>query len=291
MADTTVSVGDSITQQIHQVKLKDNGDGTFSVGTTATLAGDIEIGAVEIKNATDDTRATVGANGLHVDVRSLPAGGATDAVLTGGAQKTQFVDPDGTVASVGLRAQAPTKNNALQVQIGPGDVISSLPITMDYPHHQIHEGETWEWFFFGAVNATTKDIRISVANVAATTRTPHLLPEVVADNTTTQIFFYEGTTWTAAGTDDSARIYNRNRNIGGAPSTKIYVTGATALTVNALGTQLYQGYLFTGKASANAERNLAEWVLKTSTEYLFRVTTTGNGNVLIRLHWYEDLGV
>lgn len=52
-------------------------------GAQATLAdvelnsSDVQIGAVEIKNATDDTRATVGANGLHVDVQaltSLPAG-------------------------------------------------------------------------------------------------------------------------------------------------------------------------------------------------------------------------
>lgn len=40
----------------------------------ATLvASDIEIGAVEIKNSTDDTRATVGANGLYVDVRNQVA--------------------------------------------------------------------------------------------------------------------------------------------------------------------------------------------------------------------------
>lgn len=41
---------------------------------------DIEIGAVEIKNATDDTRATVGANGLYTDVRAsaLPTGAATE---------------------------------------------------------------------------------------------------------------------------------------------------------------------------------------------------------------------
>jgi len=35
---------------------------------------DVEIGAVEIKNSTDDTRATVGANGLYVDVRNIQAG-------------------------------------------------------------------------------------------------------------------------------------------------------------------------------------------------------------------------
>src|ERR1035437_1018444 len=32
--------------------------------------GDVEIGAVEIKNSTDDTRATVGTNGLYVDVQA-----------------------------------------------------------------------------------------------------------------------------------------------------------------------------------------------------------------------------
>lgn len=42
-------------------------------GNIVLDASDIEIGAVELKNATDDTRAVVGANGLFVDVRSLPA--------------------------------------------------------------------------------------------------------------------------------------------------------------------------------------------------------------------------
>ena len=37
-------------------------------------AGDIEIGAVELKNSTDDTRAVVGANGLYTDVRAIQAG-------------------------------------------------------------------------------------------------------------------------------------------------------------------------------------------------------------------------
>jgi len=34
--------------------------------------GDIQIGAVEIKNSTDDTRATVGVNGLYVETRLTP---------------------------------------------------------------------------------------------------------------------------------------------------------------------------------------------------------------------------
>ncbi len=196
----------------------------------------------------------------------------------------------GLTAGVAARTQTPA-GNALQVQIGPGDVISAIPVTLEYAHHQVHEGEVWQWWWFGALNAATKDVRISVPTLTATTRTPHFIPEVIADTTTAQLFFYESTTWTSGGTDDSSRIQNRNRNVGGSPNTKIYVSGGTALTVNALGTQFWQGYLFSGKSSLTTDRATAEWDLKSNTEYLFRVTTTGNGNCLIRLDFYEDLGV
>lgn len=58
-------------------RLKDMGDGTYADvvfvgGGTIASTGDIEIGAIEIKNDTDDTRAKVGsgtaANGLRVTV-------------------------------------------------------------------------------------------------------------------------------------------------------------------------------------------------------------------------------
>lgn len=52
---------------------------THEMLVKASLNQDVEIGAVEIKDATSDTRATVGANGLYVDVRAsaLPTGAAT----------------------------------------------------------------------------------------------------------------------------------------------------------------------------------------------------------------------
>ena len=49
------------------------------------VAEDVEIGAVEIKNATDDTRATVGANGLHVDVQAAGTPITDQALEAGGA--------------------------------------------------------------------------------------------------------------------------------------------------------------------------------------------------------------
>jgi len=178
----------------------------------------------------------------------------------------------------------------LHVAIGPYDPISRIPVVMDFDHHQIHEGEAWQYSWYGAVNSTSKDFKIVVPTATATLRTPHLLTEVIAD-AGALIYLHEGTTFTAEGVEDTA-VYNRNRNVAGAAGTKIFVTGATALTVNALGTKLWTGYLISGtKAALASDRALAEWDLKSNTVYLLRVTTSASCNVLVRLNWYEDLGV
>jgi len=204
-------------------------------------------------------------------------------------QEVTLYDADG--APIPVVTGANTGVKGLRVFAGPTDPISDIPVVIEYDHHQIHEGEAWKWNFYGAINATTKDIRVSVPVLAATTRTPHFLMELIADNTSALLSLYEGTTFTAVGTDDSARIFNRNRNVVRSASTKIYVSGATALTPNALGTLLEVGYVFTGKGAMSAERSLMEWDLKSATEYLIRIVTVGSGNVLCRLNFYEDLGV
>lgn len=60
------------------------------------ISSDIELGAVEIKNSTDDTRAVVDSDGLNVSVKksALPSGAATSANQTSGDQKTQLVSSD-----------------------------------------------------------------------------------------------------------------------------------------------------------------------------------------------------
>jgi hypothetical protein len=195
----------------------------------------------------------------------------------------------GLTASVEARKQTPT-GNALNVQIGPGDVISNIPVFMDFPHHQMHEGEAHQWSWYGAVNSTTKNLRLSVPASTATTRTPHLLPEILAD-AAALIYLYEGTTWTSGGTAQT-NVYNRNRNSLTAPGLAIYAAGGTALTVNAAGTLLTTFWVMgTNKVGTDTGRDTMEWCLKTSTEYNLQIVTTSNANVLIRLNWYEDLGV
>ena len=63
--------------------------------------GDIEIGAVEIKNSTDDTRATVGANGLYVETRLTPQ------------YATQLDEASSTVTYIGEAAIGSATSEAL----------------------------------------------------------------------------------------------------------------------------------------------------------------------------------
>jgi hypothetical protein len=173
---------------------------------------------------------------------------------------------------------------ALPVSPGLQDILKGL-VTIDFGHHMIHAGESFDWFYYGACNNTSKDVRLVVPNVA-TTKTPHLVWEVMAD-ASAFIYLYEAVTWTAAGVE--AATFNKNRNSATASGMKLYITGGTVLTVNSTGTQIAFGWLSAGKiTSGSGDRTLDERVLKANTEYLFRVTTGGNANIMIRLHWYED---
>lgn len=93
-----VSSVDGITPTLAAVNPSNN---KLQVEADVTIeTGDIEIGAVEIKDATTDTRATVGANGLYVDVR-------TD-VNTLEKTPTTVASAQATVTTAGTRVQLAT---------------------------------------------------------------------------------------------------------------------------------------------------------------------------------------
>ena len=48
----------------------DSSNHVLKTSASLSIAGDVEIGAVEIKDSTTDTRATVGTNGLYVDAQN-----------------------------------------------------------------------------------------------------------------------------------------------------------------------------------------------------------------------------
>lgn len=79
-------------------------------------AGDIEIGAVEIKNSTDDTRATVGANGLYVDIRN------SSLSITSIGHGVKTVTTAGT--DVALASSTPCKRVDIQAQTDNTGIIA-----------------------------------------------------------------------------------------------------------------------------------------------------------------------
>jgi hypothetical protein len=228
----------------------------------------------------------------------LPTGAATSAIQTDGTQKTRIVDATtGLTPSVEARKQTPT-GNALNVQIGPGDVISSIPVVMDFNQHQIHEGEFWHWdvLVSNLASGSNYDIVFTVPNitipggVAAAALCPHFRYEANV-NDLCNVFLYEGPTVTAA-TGTARTPINLERN--GSYTVKLAILDAP--TITAVGTLIDAEYFLsasTNQVSANSSgSSINEFVLKNNTKYLFRITSGANGcDIHVDFHWYEDLGV
>lgn len=191
---------------------------------------------------------------------------------------------------VETRTQTPTKTKAINVQIGAGDVISNLPVVVDFPHHQIHEGETHQYTYppTAIANGATLDHRIVVASVPAlmeTRATPHMTIEVDS-NTGIFLYLYETPTTTGNGTQQS--VYNKNRNKSAvAPTTTVWL----APTVTGAGTLLSAWMVGSGEKAGGSTRESLEWDLKSNTVYLIRMVAQSAGSVCMRAIWYEDLGV
>ena len=61
---------------------------------------------------------------------------------------------------------------------------------------------------------------------------------------------------------------------------------------SALGTELaHYLTISSAKASISSDTSKAEWILKPSTDYLVRLTTGSSGIALLRINWYEDMGI
>ena len=183
---------------------------------------------------------------------------------------------------------------ALNVQIGPGDVISNIPVGIDYDHHQIHEGETFRWSVYvgSLASSVSKDIRLVVPNITIPVSVnpvvyvPHIRFEAIADSFG-QLFLYEGTTFSGNGSQRTPIALERNGTY--TPKLQIWEDP----TVNVIGTLIWQGVNFAAKTSAGSiDSSKNEFPLKNNTSYCLRYTSgTAGLKVLMRIEWYEDLGV
>lgn len=268
--------------------VKVNPSGALTVDST--ISNDIAL------NGTPITGETLEAGGSNVlgwlsSIRKKIA--ALLTATTDGTQKTQIVDNSGNILTLFDRQQTPTEK-VIGVQIGPGDIISNLPVIQLYDHHQIHEGETWRWSVYTAslgLNAN-KDVRFKVPYITIPLGSnpvilcPHFRFEIISSDLA-YIQFYEAPTITVSGTQRTP--LNLERNGLYTPKLQIFEDP----TNTALGTLIWQGLLTATKSSGGGiEGSQNEFVLKNNTEYLYRVTSLASNNrIMERFVWYEDLGV
>jgi hypothetical protein len=204
---------------------------------------------------------------------------------TDASQETQIVDASGTSAKVEARKQTPT-GNALNVQIGPGDVISNIPVVMDFPHHQVHEGESHSVEYYSE-NPASINFAITVPVYSPTIGSPHLIMEMQSYGGAGQISIWEGATYTN-GTPMT--IFNRNRNSLIVPKAGMSVI--SGVTSND-GTRLpYTAIVGASEKTTASNRAIDEIDLKSNTTYVVRYEElTATTRLVIRFEWYEDLGV
>lgn len=207
--------------------------------------------------------------------------------LSDGTQKTKIVDTGGTsVATVEARKQTPT-GNALNVQIGPGDIISNIPVFLDFGQHQVHEGETFiAQYVDTGLDTNTINFELTVGAYAVAIRAPHLKMSCDIYNGSARIDFYEGGSSISGGS--TMTVYNRNRPIAVPASVMTLKSGVTAT-----GTTLLESmFLGSGSKGSSEGASRDEWILSPSTTYIVYLTGLAAGtDAILHFEWYEDLGV
>lgn len=190
----------------------------------------------------------------------------------------------GSSASVEARKQTPT-GNALNVQIGPGDIISNIPVVMEFGQHQVHEGESYGYGYY-ATTVATISFALDVPVYANTIQAPHLIIHAQVYEGAAQVSLWEGSTYTGGTIVTS---YNRNRNSATTPGLVI----RSGVTVTGTGTRLpYTQFVSGSQKGSGDSRSLDEIVLKSNTVYtvVFEELSPITRCVL-HFEYYEDLGV
>jgi hypothetical protein len=191
---------------------------------------------------------------------------------------------DAATATVEARKQTPT-GNALNVQIGSGDIISNIPVVMDFLNHQIHEGEVHHALYNGVgIGAATVKFGITVSTYNPTVSSPHLTLDAEVYNGSVLVLLYETATFTGGSLITK---YNKNRNSN--------ITDATTITSGVTstdGTLIDAFYAGAGSKSGGGGGIRDEWILKSNT--IYRVDLIGQAagtDCYLNFEYYADLGV
>lgn len=167
------------------------------------------------------------------------------------------------------------------------DIATKTLKTIDYAHHEIHDGSSFIYNDYDedVDTASPKRYRITTPNTAAWA---HLVMEVTA-NAAGTLIFYEDPSINAAGS--AGTVYNLNRNSSTANTTLVKYDTTTQAPNND-GTVLWQDYIgTTGKPNSSfggSATTRVEFILKQNEDYILKFTPDADNTKLwVRFIWYE----
>jgi hypothetical protein len=174
------------------------------------------------------------------------------------------------------------------------DATTHVLTTIDYAHHEIHDGSS---YFICTTNEdfdTAELLNITFTTPALTVAGIHILFKV--SNTAASRFEILEAPTVTANSGSALAVYNMNRNSANVTSVKsiatVPISGATLTsTVTVDGTVIYTDLAGLGRDGGYSEKtHSGEIILKASTTYVFRLTgLADNGLASINLSWYEHI--
>lgn len=165
------------------------------------------------------------------------------------------------------------------------DALTDSMVAIDYPHHEIHAGDSFNCVFIKDIpNSGTMDMLFVVPDSA---KLPHLTISYDCE-AEISLAVYRAPTTTGNGTEIT--VYNRNENSSNVAGVKVYHT-PTVTTPGS--TIIFSWHAGSGKAVGATERGSAERIMKRNTAYLFRITniTASDNHCAFRFDWYEHTDV
>ena len=176
------------------------------------------------------------------------------------------------------------------------DASTDRLVTIDYGHHELHNGNSFSAHYFQDVTDTND--RTVIAFTTPATKEIHMVV-LVSATAAADFFILEGAVGTTTGATDLT-VFNRDRNstttslltsIDGTEGAVSYYTLTTDTAITG-GTELYHEHIGAGRkgqAIEGASRVSAEWILKKSTVYDFELKSldANDNSHHLECTWYE----
>ena len=175
-----------------------------------------------------------------------------------------------------------TSKVGTKTHLDSGDIddASGGKVTIEFEHHEIHEGDSYTIQTFNDIDdAANFDLGVTTPN---TTKWGHFVMETEIE-AEMELYLYEGATISSGS---AVTPINRNRN----SSNTSGMTVVSGPTVGATGSLLVKQKAGSGKKIGGTTRDANEFIFKQNTKYLFRITNVSGSDAQfasIRITWYE----